>query len=67
MMMQNSFSAARFLQVRLNHHDKPSNSLEGGVKELLVKKVMSYPPQSIGRRVANRGLMRRGPLATPVE
>ena len=38
-----------------------------GVGELLVKKVRSYPPQSIGRRVANRGLMRRGPLATPVE
>ena len=35
--------------------------------ELLVKKVRSYPPQRIGRRVANRGLMRRGPLATPVE
>ena len=46
---------------------RPSSSVEGGLEELLVKKVRSYPPQRIGRRVANRGLMRRGPLATPVE
>ena len=60
-MMQNSFSAARFLQVRLNHHEKPSSSVEGGGGRVVSKESEELPTPEDREEGGEQGIDEEGP------